>query len=148
MRRWLWSVALGCVFPSCFQPMGLIYTEVTTPLDVNFDRTPVYDTSREGDVKHFRLYLGLLSFMWDTNAIADIANKRGGIDEIYYADHRRVSVFFGIWSQEYIEIYGHAAPPPPKASAMGPTESPFVALGQTGYISAEEFEARRRALGK
>lgn len=110
MRRLLTCVALACSLPACFQPVGLIYTEVTTPLDVNFDRTSVFDTSRTGDVKHFRLYLGLLSFMWDTNAIGDIANKRGGIDEIYYADHKRMSVFFGIWSQEYIDIYGHAAP--------------------------------------
>jgi hypothetical protein len=110
VRSLILAACLALTFGGCMQPVGLLYTEVTTPLDVNFDRTDVYDESSEGDVKHFRLYLGILSFMWDTNAIADIAQKRGGIDEVHYADHRRMSVFFGVWSQDYIEIYGRAAP--------------------------------------
>jgi hypothetical protein len=103
-------VAMAASVSGCFQPIGLIYTEVTTPLDVNLDRTPVYKDRREGDVK--RIHWSWIDIRWDTNAIADIAKKYGGIEEVYYADRRCVSVFFGLWQQDYIEIYGKPAPLP------------------------------------
>ncbi len=81
---------------------GIIYTHVTTPLDTNMSLTPSGVSEDEGSIRH--LSLGYLHFMWDSNAIGDIA-KEHGIETVYYADLEELSVL-GIWNEYTIHIYG------------------------------------------
>ena len=84
-----------------FTGCGMIYTHITTPLDLNMDRTPIPVVDDDGDIKHFRYYVDI---MWGSNAIGDIA-KQNGFDEVYFADREFLSVL-GIWEQETIHVYG------------------------------------------
>ncbi len=81
---------------------GIIYTHVTTPLDTNMSLTPSGVSEDEGSIRH--LVLGPLHFMWDSNAIGDIA-KEHGIETVYYADLEVLSIL-GIWNEYTIHIYG------------------------------------------
>ncbi len=49
---------------------GLIYTHVTTPLDVDFSNTPVVRAGAEGDVKTLQLRV---RFDWGSRGIGEIA---------------------------------------------------------------------------
>ena len=95
-------LALVLVLTGCTS--GLIYTHITTPLDVNLNNTPVF-TGRtgtaKGDTKRIRYYVDI---EWDSNAIGDIM-KRAGLTEVYYADLETLSVL-GIWTQRYVIVYG------------------------------------------
>ncbi len=69
--------------------------------------TPSGVSEDEGSIRHLVLWpLGLwyLHFMWDSNAIGDIA-KEHGIETVYYADLEELSVL-GIWHEYTIHIYG------------------------------------------
>jgi len=98
--------------PGCIS--GLLYTHTWHPLTVNFDHTPVADAEivvAESDVKDLAIPIprigGRAEFMWHSNAIGDIAEKKG-LAEIYYADVERFSILFNIWSQETVHVYGKA----------------------------------------
>lgn len=81
--------------------IGAFYTHTVQPLDVNVNQTPVGSMESASDIKVFSYYV---DFLWDTNAIGDIAEK-GGIETIYYADLEMLRIL-GIWSQYKIHIYG------------------------------------------
>src|SRR5262249_41416774 len=94
---------------------GLIYTHTVMPLSTNFHETPVVYgklETGESDVKDLRIPWPVsMDIRWHLNAIGEIA-KLEGIEEIYYADIEHLSVFFSIWSQDYVHVYGKAAPAP------------------------------------
>ncbi len=86
---------------------GGIFTHVTIPLDINCSETPRGLTnSVEGNIKHIHLeYSNIdVDFMWDSNAIGDIA-KRNKLEKIYFADMETLSIL-GIWNQYTVHIYG------------------------------------------
>jgi len=90
----------GCVF-------GLLYSDVTFPLTTNLKGAPLGSKHAEMDVKEIREpFTGAsIRVEWDSNAVGDIA-KKFGIEKIYGADLRTVSVLFGIWRQEHVIVHG------------------------------------------
>lgn len=99
-----YSTSLGMVGPdniTDFHPLGLIYTHIIFPLDVNLDEDQFVRRPEKGDVKHIQYYIEV---MWDSNAIGDIA-KENGIEQVYYADLEVLNVL-GIWRQYTVHIYG------------------------------------------
>ena len=83
---------------------GAIYSDITTPLDINFTNTPVVTApagSAESDTKSFRYYIRV---DWDSNAIGEIM-RQSGLEEVYYADLHTTSIL-GIWRQTYVMVYG------------------------------------------
>lgn len=90
---------------------GLIYTNATEPLTVDFKRTPVGDNfDGNSDVKELR-YNAYLRVIWDENSIGTIA-KEAGFREIYYADLQTFSIL-GIWTQYRVRVYGSKDPVTP-----------------------------------
>lgn len=90
----------GCV-------SGLLYTEISLPLTRNFKGTPVGTKHAELDVKELREPItgANIRVQWDSNAIGDIA-KAHGIEKVYSADLRILSVLLGIWKQEHVIVHG------------------------------------------
>jgi len=98
----VWILGLAFVLPGCVS--GLIYTHVTTPLDLDLNNTPVFTGRQQagkGDTKTIRYYVQI---DWDSNAIGDIA-KKAGLTEVHYADLETLSVL-GIWTQKTVHVYG------------------------------------------
>jgi hypothetical protein len=81
---------------------GAIYTNVTVPLDVNFDATPVVSDDDSGNIKTLRVYY--VQADWGDASIGAIA-KDHGFKEVHYADLRTLSVL-GVWTQRFVTIYG------------------------------------------
>ena len=104
MRRLVGLSILALVLVLTGWTSGLIYTHITTPLDVNLNNTPVF-TGRtgtaKGDTKRIRYYVDI---EWDSNAIGDIM-RLAGLTEVHYADLETLSVL-GIWSQRFVTVYG------------------------------------------
>lgn len=106
---------------------GILYTHTVVPLTTNFNRTPFVEGKLEtgaSDVKDLRIPWPVSAdIRWHTNAIGDIA-KREGIEEIYYADIEHLAVFFNIWRQDTVHVYGKPFPdavnPPAKPAADPP----------------------------
>ena len=89
---------VGCV-------RGLLYTHVTVPLDVGFDRTPVYEDRSpavgQESTKTLRYYVQI---EWGSTGPGDVA-KKYGFKKIYYADLETRSIL-GYWTQRTAHVYG------------------------------------------
>ncbi|MBU1052381.1 MAG: hypothetical protein KKC46_00950 [Proteobacteria bacterium] len=84
------------------RPKGYVYTHITTPLDINADKTPIGPAeSKKGDIKHIHYRVDI---KWDSNAIGDIA-KQSGLNEVYFADIETLSIL-SLWSQYTVHVYG------------------------------------------
>lgn len=99
-----WLAGSGCV-------SGRIYSDVTYPLDTDFSNTPVFiekDESANGTIQHIRIPLNYyqIDVVWDSNAIGDIARRRG-IETVHYADLQTLNVL-GILKTYTVHIYGEA----------------------------------------
>ena len=95
--------------------IGLIYTHVTEPLTPDLmAAAPVVSESSRGDVKTIQYYVQV---QWDKNGIGQIA-KKYGFDEIYYADLETLRVL-GIWTQQWVHVYGSRKTSEPMASSTG-----------------------------
>ncbi|SPD73910.1 conserved hypothetical protein [uncultured Desulfobacterium sp.] len=96
---------------SCSQlhPRGLIYSHVTTPLDVNFSKTPAGMNHGDASIKHIHIPYVDLDAIWSSNAIGDIA-RENGIETVYFADLEKVSFLglkgTGVWNKYTVHIYG------------------------------------------
>ena len=102
------ALALG----GCASPFGLVYTHTVEPLSTDFHGTPVVTDQAPGDVKQITFYVSVL---WNGNAIGEIA-KEHGFQEVYYADLETLRVL-GVWTQEWVHVYGSKAPEPAPAEA-------------------------------
>lgn len=80
---------------------GLVYTHVTTPLDLDFNNTPVARAGARGDVKTFRFRV---RFDWGSRGIGEIA-KEHGFEEVYYADLETFSLLT-VWTRQFVHVYG------------------------------------------
>lgn len=97
------SLALALLLTSSGCAGGLIYTHTVVPLTTNFRATPVQPgPGAKMDVKHLTLYRA--NFVWDENAIAEIA-REFDFETIHYADLEIVNVI-GVWRQYKIVVYG------------------------------------------
>ena len=88
---------LGCA-------SGRLYTYTHAPLTLDMHRTPVSDTQNSGNIKHLVFYTNTLSWAWDSNAIGDLAKKKG-LEEVYFADVETLSIL-GFWTQYTVHVYG------------------------------------------
>jgi hypothetical protein len=91
----------------CASPLGLVYAHTFEPLSTDFHRTPVVSDQAAGDVKQIHFYVRVL---WNNNAIGEVAQEHG-IDEVYYADLETLKVL-GIWTQQWVHVYGRRGPGP------------------------------------
>jgi hypothetical protein len=94
-------LASAMLFSGC--GIGLIYTHTVEPLNPNMHRTEMTPTSGQGAIKQIALYN--ISVTWDDDSIGSIA-RENGLKELYYADREILSVWFGVWKQETIHVYG------------------------------------------
>ena len=88
----------GCVF------QGGLYSHTVVPLTFNRNPTEVARSQGQatGDIQQIQFYVTILV---GENGIGEVAKKHG-IETIYYADDETRSVFFGLWSEEIIHVYG------------------------------------------
>ena len=90
---------------SACAPTGLIYSNITVPLDVNLDATQFHHQDDELDVKTLQYYIQV---SWGDNSIGRIA-KENGFETVHYADLRTLRVLF--WTQRFVTIYGVQSTP-------------------------------------
>lgn len=98
-------LACGCV-------RGRLYSNLTYPLDTDFSNTPVFSKEKEtanGSIQHIRIPLNAyqIDVVWDSNAIGDIARRRG-IETIHYADLQTLNVL-GLLKTYTVHIYGETS---------------------------------------
>ena len=96
-------LALAC---SACAPTGFIYSNVTVPLDVNFDATQFHRPDDELDVKRIWYYFQI---DWGDNSIGTIA-KENGFETVHYADLRTMRILI-FWRQQFVTIYGVQSTP-------------------------------------
>lgn len=91
--------------PGCVS--GFIYSNVTLPLSADMDRTPRGDKVCTVNSKHLEEPVtGFdLSVEWDSRAIGDAARK-AGMESLYYADMKTISVLGGLWKQQTVRVWG------------------------------------------
>jgi hypothetical protein len=94
----------------CAGQLGLVYSHTIEPLSTDFYHTPVVSNEAAGDVKQIHFYVRVL---WNDNAIGEVA-KEHGIDEVYFADLETLRVL-GIWTQQWVHVYGRQGPVPSPA---------------------------------
>jgi hypothetical protein len=86
---------------------GIIYTHTTNPLSTNFKDTPFVDRApAKGDVKEVDYYIRV---SWNANGIGEIA-EANGFEKVYYADIESLRIL-GIWTQEWVHVYGSKKAP-------------------------------------
>lgn len=89
--------------------IGLLYTDVTHPLVTNMSKTPNPERTKTATLDQDTLeepFTGLgVRVEVDSIAIGEAA-KKAGIQEIYYADLRTVSVLFGIYQRRTVIVTG------------------------------------------
>jgi len=98
--RWLAVALLAALTWGC-APRGLIFSDVTFPLDIDLDATPAQPNWSESNVKALTIWV---TAQWDSSAIADAARERG-LTRIYFADMRVLTVLF-YWEQRWAIVYG------------------------------------------
>jgi hypothetical protein len=64
--------------------------------------TEIVPSEKTGDIRHIQF--SWVGVAWDSNAIGDIARKRG-INEIYFADLETLRVLT-VWNQYTVHVYG------------------------------------------
>ena len=86
---------------------GFIYTNITEPLTTDMNETPRGTRLAALDTKQLKEPITRfnLSAEWDSRAIGDAA-KRAGLNTIFYADMKTVSVLGGIWRQQTVRVWG------------------------------------------
>ena len=87
-------------------PTGLLFTQVSAPLSVNFDKTPV--CTKQGMAKTFYFHDPILTgmnFAWGRAGIYEAA-KAAGLETVEYADYR-YTMIFGIFGTFEVTAYGN-----------------------------------------
>lgn len=95
-----YSICSGCM-------QGLIYTNVTVPLVINMNKTPIgtkFAAISSKELKEPVSGIGL-SAEWSSRAIGDAA-KRSGLTQINFADLHTFSIFGGIWKKQTVQVWG------------------------------------------
>lgn len=97
----LLSLLTGCT------PYGAIFTETVVPCSTRFDAAPV--GSRLIKLNTYQIkepFTSLQMYVeWSTGRIAEEARKQG-LQRVYYADLRTLSILFGTYKRETLLVYG------------------------------------------
>jgi hypothetical protein len=109
VRRGARAAALGLLALAplaCMRPMGLIYSDVTMPFDLNLNATPIGSKTASMDVNMVKYPVNeSLQIDWASNAYGDIMTKYK-IQKGYFADKRSLSILLGIFGQETVIVSG------------------------------------------
>ncbi len=91
----------GCVFYSSpvIPPVGMLYSEVYSTQDVDFDQTALSNRKGEATVQNV---LGL--FSWG-DCSAGTAARNGGLRQINHSDYRFFTIL-GVYSEYTTIVYG------------------------------------------
>ena len=89
----------GCLSAPVVPPIGIIYTELRAPLDVDYQATPV--TGKSGSAESMSI-LGLVA---TGDASAKAAADNGGIKKIEHADYYYFNVL-GVVQRYRTVVYG------------------------------------------
>ena len=80
---------------------GALFTHVTEPIDVNFDRSPVHVEEGSSEWHTVQYYVQV---DWGHNGLGQVA-KQHGLKRIHYADLETLSIL-GIYTQRRVHVYG------------------------------------------
>jgi hypothetical protein len=138
------AVALpGCaaLYGPNAEPEDFMVTFMTVPLDVNMSgEAQGEDKALRDDTKRLTLN-GLVDLNWGNNGVGYIAAKNG-LDSVRYAD-RQIMSFFGIWTQQFVHLYGTSSPA--ATEAVEAKRAAEEAERHEGHEHAEEDEADEAA---
>ncbi len=95
------SLAALALATSGCAPIGILYSNTTVPLDVDYDELPISHQGDGGDTRGVQYYIRV---EWGDVSIGELAEKYD-FDRIHYADVRILSVLT-IWRQRFVTIYG------------------------------------------
>lgn len=102
---WTRSIALLVVL--CSTTSCMLYRNVTLPLDVNVNDTPVMSERDRGEGEIERITYGV-DVGWGDASVAEAA-REAGLAELHYADAHYLSVL-GIYRRYTLHLYGTRAP--------------------------------------
>jgi predicted ATP-grasp superfamily ATP-dependent carboligase len=95
------AVATLALSTSGCAPVGVIYSNTTVPLDIDYDQTRLAQLSDTADTRSIQYYIRV---EWGDASIGHIAQEYG-FEKIHYADLSTLSVL-GVWRQQFVTIYG------------------------------------------
>jgi hypothetical protein len=99
--------ACSYIKPFDMKPIGIIYTNIRTPLTTDLHNTPVPvnqpNDGRTIEIREPITGVGLYAQV-DSNAIGDIAHEHG-MHTLYFADLQTFSIL-GIWATNKTILYG------------------------------------------
>ncbi len=105
VRRFVALALLALVCSGCAR--GYLFTYTVTPLTRNLDATPV--GSRQVSLDLYRLREPIteinIEAQWNSNAIGEAA-RVAGLEKIYYADLRTLSILGGLFRNTTILVSG------------------------------------------
>lgn len=106
MIKTLFIASTLCLCTSC-AINGLLYTDIVVPVSDDFTQTPIgTKVCYIDDVKLKEPFSGFgLSAEWMSSSIYEKA-REAGLEKIYYADMRILSVFRGIYKKQTLIVYG------------------------------------------
>jgi hypothetical protein len=91
---------------ACTSVNGILYHDVILPLDTDLNPTPLGSKTSELDAKSIQNPIGpRVQIDWDSNAIGDIL-RENGMTKGYFADEKRVAVFFGFFGYRRTVVSG------------------------------------------
>jgi len=90
----------GCVSAPFVPPMGWVFSQVSAPLDVDYNKTAV--PAKQGTADAICI-LGLFAF---GDASTQAAAQAGGISTIDHADYQYLNVL-GIFHKTTVIVYGN-----------------------------------------
>lgn len=106
MKKLLLSLALvaglglnACIVAPVVPPIGIAFTEINAPLDVDFDQTKI--TTRSGMSESMSI-LGLVAL---GDASAKAAADNGTLKQIHHADYEYFNVL-GVYQRYRTVVYG------------------------------------------
>ena len=99
----------GCMSPrgvGSHTLTGIVYTHIKIPLSADLVNSPVVVVHSDGKIVQVKEPLSGLGLYaeWDSNAIADLA-QRHGLKTVYFADMESFSIL-GIWTHQKVHVYG------------------------------------------
>lgn len=96
----------GCYTSPVKPPLGIIFTQVTHPVTMEFRDTPVEDDgTRMVSDKTTGFYIDLFLNAAFGESDVDLLARRGGLTEVHYAEGRYTNVL-GIYQEVELLVYG------------------------------------------
>ena len=92
--------SLACILFVSLMLSGCLYTNTTTPLDINMDETRLGEKTGEAS-SHSILWL----VAWG-DAGTKAAAENGGISQVNHADRRTRIILFGVYARQTTVVYG------------------------------------------